>query len=185
MSQDCQQVAIFFLSLKFQNNAMIPTIPVIIRNDLRPGDFGAIVYLHGVLYAQEQGFDTTFEAYVAEPFTRFVLHQSPRERIWIVEKDGAVKGCIAIVEISTQEAQLRWFILHSELRGWGLGKKLIQEALQFCRDQGYEKIQLGTISNLHTAAALYKAAGFQIVQAEERVLWGVPVVEEKYELLLT
>lgn len=164
---------------------MIPTIPAIIRNDLRPGDFGAVVYLHGVLYAQEQGFDTTFEAYVAEPMAHFVLNQSARERIWIVEKEGSVKGCIAIVEISDYQAQLRWFILHPELRGWGLGKKLINEAVQFCKDQGYQSIILGTISNLHTAAALYKAAGFKRIQADERVLWGVPVLEEQYELILS
>lgn len=163
---------------------MTPTLPAIIRNDLRPGDFGAIVYLHGVLYAQEQGFDTTFEAYVAEPLAKFVLNQSPRERIWIVEKDGETKGCIAIVALSEQQAQLRWFILHPELRGWGLGKKLVSEAVQFCKMQGYQSIILGTVRNLPAAAALYKAAGFQCVQAEERMLWGVPVVEERHELQL-
>ncbi|MFN7116189.1 MAG: GNAT family N-acetyltransferase [Saprospiraceae bacterium] len=163
---------------------MIPTIPVTIRTEMRPGDFGAIVYLHGVLYAQEQGFDTTFEAYVAEPLAQFVLHKNERSHIWIIENENGVKGCIAIVECSAQEAQLRWFILHPELRGWGLGKKLINEALQFCRDKGYASVHLLTISALHTAAALYKAAGFKRIQAKESVLWGVPVLEEKYELIL-
>ncbi len=158
--------------------------PAIIRNDLRPGDFGAIVYLHGVLYAQEQGFDTTFEIYVAEPLAKFVRNQTQRERIWIVESDSGVKGCIAIIERSEQEAQLRWFILHPELRGWGLGKKMIQEALHFCKEKNYTSVQLWTISALHAAAALYKAAGFERVSAEEQLLWGVNVVEEKYDLKL-
>lgn len=158
--------------------------PAIIRNDLRPGDFGAIVYLHGVLYAQEQGFDTTFEAYVAEPLARFVRNQTNRERIWIVENNEMVRGCIAIIETSEQQAQLRWFILHPELRGWGLGKKLINEALDFCREMNYSSVHLFTISALHAAAALYKAAGFVRVSSENLTLWGVEVEEEKYELKL-
>lgn len=170
--------------MESQTKAMIPTVPATIRTDLRPGDFDAIVHLHGVLYAQEQGFDSSFGTYVAEPLTKFLANRSKRERIWLVENDGAVKGCIAIVESSEQEAQLRWFILHSDLRGWGLGKKLITEALQFCKDQGYTTVILWTISALHAAAALYKAAGFVRVQAAERRLWGVEVTEEKYELKL-
>lgn len=170
--------------MKIKSMLMIPTIPVTIRTDMRPGDFGAIVYLHGVLYAQELNFDNTFEAYVAEPMARFVLEKTDRSHIWVVENEGGVKGCIAIVEVSEWQAQLRWFILHPELRGWGLGKKLIGEALQFCQKQGYASVHLWTVSALHTAAALYKAAGFQRVHAEERILWGVPVLEEKYELQL-
>ncbi len=170
--------------MELKPKRMIPTIPVTLRTDMRPGDFGMIVYLHGVLYAQEQGFDTTFEAYVAEPLAKFVLDKNDRSHIWIVENDSGVKGCIAIVEYSQEEAQLRWFILHPELRGWGLGKKLINEALQFCRDKHYTSVHLWTISALHTAAALYKAAGFQRTLAEERTMWGVQVMEERYDLKL-
>lgn len=164
-------------------NFTIPQ-PAIIRNELRAGDFGAIVFLHGVLYAQEQGFDTTFEAYVAEPFAHYVRNPTERDRIWIVENNKMVRGCIAILQYTEKEAQLRWFILHPELRGWGLGKKLINEAIDFCREMQYESVHLWTISALHAAAALYKAAGFERVSSENRTLWGVEVEEEKYELKL-
>jgi hypothetical protein len=44
---------------------------VTIRTGLRPGDLGEVVRLHGGLYAQECGFDPTFEAYVAAPMAEF------------------------------------------------------------------------------------------------------------------
>ena len=92
----------------------MPNDAVRIRNDLRPGDIGAIIQLHGILYAQEYGFDHTFEPYVAAPLAEFVKHQTDRERIWIVEKDQQVLGSVAIVQYAQTQAQLRWLILHPE-----------------------------------------------------------------------
>ncbi len=72
-------------------------LPISLRHDLRPGDLGAVVRLHGVLYAKESGFDATFEAYVAGPMAEFVKRGAARERLWIAECDADLVGCIAIV----------------------------------------------------------------------------------------
>src|SRR5262249_32181441 len=96
-----------------------------LRTQLRPGDVGAIVRLHGVHYAREHGFDATFEAYVAKPLADFVLTPSPRQRLWLAETDGELVGCIAIVAASAAVAQLRWFLVIPEARGHGLGTRLL------------------------------------------------------------
>ena len=181
-------------------------MPVSLRTALKPGDIGAIVQLHGTLYARECGFDHTFEAYVAGPLADFATRGSPRERIWIAEQDDAglrrfeagatagdrdtrlqphenrIVGCIAIVAHSPHVAQLRWFLVDPAFRGAGLGKRLVREALDFCRAADYESVILWTVSALTAAAHLYRAAGFVKVEEKPGRQWGVDVVEKRYEL---
>jgi len=155
-----------------------------IRNNPRPGDIGYLTYLHGVLYADEYGWDHTFEAYVAGPLAEFAKSHTGRDRIWIIEMDGIVSGSIAIVEASTTEAQLRWFLLHPTLRGKGIGRRLMEAAVHFCRASGYSKICLWTTSNLTAAASLYESFGFHITEEATHEAWGAVVTEQQYELYL-
>ncbi len=52
-----------------------------IRHELHQGDVGYITYLHGTIYAEEQGFDNIFDAYVAIPLSKFSKWRSNREHI--------------------------------------------------------------------------------------------------------
>ncbi len=175
-----------------------------LRSDLRPGDIGDVVGLHGRLYAAEHGFDSTFEAYVAGPLASFACAGSPRERIWLAERGGRLVGCIAIVageaarsgtggktgadaETDTDTdsgaaAQLRWLLVDPAARGCGLGTTLLHGAIEFARAAGYRSVFLWTVEALEAAARLYRAAGFARVERRPLRLWGVDVVEERYEL---
>ena len=155
-----------------------------IRTELKPGDIGSLIYLHGVLYAKEYGWDHTFEAYVAGPLAEFAKSQTPRGRIWIVEQSDNVAGSIAIVEVSKEEAQLRWLLLHPQLRAQGIGRMLMKEAISFCRAQGYTIVFLWTVSALGAAAKLYEEFGFHISEETIREIWGTTVTEQRYELKL-
>lgn len=155
-----------------------------IRTDLRPGDLGYLTYLHGVLYAAERGWDHTFEAYVAKPLADFALQANPRSRLWIVESGARIVGSIAIAEVSSQQAQLRWFLVHPELRGFGVGRRLVQASISFCREQGYRSVFLWTVSGLDAARRLYEAAGFELSGQEIHERWGAPVTEQRFDLTL-
>ena len=161
-----------------------PAEAITIRTDLRPGDVGAVVGLHGTLYAREYGFDATFEAYVAGPLAEFVLRRSARERLWIAERDGRLVGCVAIVAAAPRTAQLRWFLVDPGARGAGLGKRLLREAVAFCEQEGYDSVFLWTVDSLHAAAHLYRSAGFRVAERKPGKMWGVEVVEERYERTL-
>src|SRR5262249_7080848 len=119
-----------------------------LRTDLRPGDLGRIVTLHGTLYARERGWDVTFEAYVAGTLAEFAMHRTDRERIWLAEKDGQFVGCVAIVTAGPETAQLRWFLVDPATRGLKLGRRLLSEALAFCEACGYSEVVLWTEQSL-------------------------------------
>jgi N-acetylglutamate synthase-like GNAT family acetyltransferase len=157
---------------------------VTIRTELRPGDLGAIVSMHGLVYAKEHGFDHTFEAYVAGPLAECVRSALPGDRIWLAEKDGRIAGSVAIVGVSQEIAQLRWFLVDPGERGSGLGMTLLHEAVAFSKECGYRSIILWTVSALSAAAHLYLKAGFRKVEEVPGRKWGVSVIEEKYEKAL-
>ncbi len=159
-------------------------LSVSVRHDLRPGDVGYITYLHGILYAPLQGWDYTFDAYVAIPLSEFAKSHCSRERIWIVEKDGRIAGSAAIVKFSEIEAQLRWLLLDPEVRGRGLGRRLLEEALDFARREGYSSVFLWTVDMLPIAAQLYQSAGFERTEEVTHKQWSNMVTEVKYELSL-
>lgn len=153
-----------------------------IRHEVRPGDLGNVVLQHGVSYAREYGFDATFEAYVAGPLAEFVLHPTPRARLWIAERDDRFAGCIAIVPSDATTAQLRWYLVAPDARGHGLGRALLTRAIEFSRRAGYRSVLLWTVSALTDAARLYRSAGFTLTESIPARRWSVDVVEEKYTL---
>jgi GNAT superfamily N-acetyltransferase len=156
-----------------------------LRHDLRPGDLGAILSLHATLYAQECGYDLTFEGYVAQTLAHFAQPYHPaQERIWLAEIQGRLVGCIGIIRHSAEQARLRWFLVAPTLRGKGLGRRLLQEAVRFAQEAGYASLFLETVEELPAAAHLYRAVGFVKTAERQRILWGQPITEQRYALPL-
>ncbi|HWB44569.1 MAG TPA: GNAT family N-acetyltransferase [Hyphomicrobiaceae bacterium] len=154
-----------------------------IRTGLQPGDFGTIVHLHGVHFAREYGLDTTFEPYVARTLADFVLDGAGC--LWIAEAEGRVLGTIAIVHAGQNVAQLRWFLLVPEARGQGVGKRLLNEALGYCRAHQMQRVFLHTFTDLKDAIRLYQRAGFTVAEEMRNWLWGAQRIEWRMELLLS
>ncbi len=155
-----------------------------IRTEVRPGDIGRIVLMHAEYYWKEHRFNEEFEAYVAVPLSELVLRKDVDERLWIVEGDGIVRGSLAIAKVDGSTAQLRWFYLEPELRGKGLGRQLMNELIAFARDKGYKRIVLWTVDTLWVAIRVYERSGFKKVERKAHRLWGLDLVEERYELEL-
>jgi DNA-binding MarR family transcriptional regulator/GNAT superfamily N-acetyltransferase len=152
----------------------------------QPGDLGWAVQQHGLLYAEQYGWDETFEALAAEVAAKFLRDFDPRrERAWIAEKDGENVGCVFLVRQSDEVAKLRMLLVHPKARGLGIGKRLVEECVRFARQRGYKKITLWTNDVLTTARHIYQHAGFQLVAEERHKSFGHHMVGETWELELT
>jgi peptidyl-dipeptidase Dcp len=153
-----------------------------IRTTLQPGDIGYIIYLHGILYNSENNFGIGMEAYVAEGLAEFYHQYDPAlDRVWIAEHAGKIAGFILLMH-REEAAQLRYFILHPDYRGIGLGRKLMEMYMDFLLKTGYTSSYLWTVSELSVAASLYKKHGF--ILTEERSTegpFGRPVIEQRYD----
>ena len=156
-----------------------------IRTDIRPGDIGYIIYLHGTLYRREYYLDHTFEGYVASGLGEFAKSFDQRkDRLWLAEESERIVGSIAIAGQVDHTAQLRWFLVHPEARGSGLGGRLLRDALEFCRSNEFRSVFLWTLSDLKAAAQLYQQAGFHRTEQKTHEIWGAMRTEERYDLVL-
>jgi DNA-binding MarR family transcriptional regulator/GNAT superfamily N-acetyltransferase len=143
-----------------------PPAPYTLRSH-RPGDIGWIIHRHGVLYAQEYGWDEKFEAMVAGIAQKFVDNFDPqRERCWIAEQDGNIVGSVTLVKKSATIAKLRLLYVEPSARGLGLGGRLVQECIRFALEAKYRKITLWTNSILLAARKIYAREGFRHISTD-------------------
>lgn len=155
-----------------------------IRTELRHGDLGYVVYLHGVLYGREYGYGIQFETYVAKGLCEFYEGYNPeRNRIWACEHNGRMVGFLLLIDRG-KAAQLRYFLIEPEYRGLGLGSKLLNLYLDFLHESGYKESYLWTTHELDTAIYLYKRIGFKLTEEKESTSFGKALREQRYDLIL-
>jgi DNA-binding MarR family transcriptional regulator/GNAT superfamily N-acetyltransferase len=177
--QHCLETARALLS-----GADAQTADVVLREH-RPGDIGWIIQRHGDLYAREYGWNSDFEALVAEICSAFLRSFDPTgERCWIAERGGVPAGTVMLVRKSQTIAKLRLLLVDPEHRGHGVGEKLVEECLRFARECGYKKVVLWTQSILVGARRIYEAKGFRLVASEPHESFGAKLIGETWELSL-
>jgi GNAT superfamily N-acetyltransferase len=158
---------------------------VIIRPLGEPGDLGWAVLAHGELYAREYGWDTSFEALVAQIVADYAAsHDDTRDAAWVAEQAGRRVGCVFCVAADEQTAQLRILLVDPAARGQGVGTRLVDECLGFARKAGYQRMKLWTNSPLTAARHIYLSRGFTLVREEPHHSYGADLTGQFYELTL-
>lgn len=146
---------------------------ITIRHELRPGDLGELIALHGKLYSKECGYNLVFEAYVCKTFYEAIVYgDGTRDKYWIAECNGEIVGSIAIIAKDNDRCQLRWLLVHPEFRSIGLGLKLFKEAMVYAGKGGFKRIFLETTLEQERAIKFYKREGFIEKSSSEINDWG-------------
>ncbi|MHA7683331.1 bifunctional helix-turn-helix transcriptional regulator/GNAT family N-acetyltransferase [Cupriavidus sp. PET2-C1] len=151
-----------------------------IQEGYRPGCIGDIASLHARFYSQLVGFGSFFENKVATELAGFAASlPSPDRQLWLWLEGGRSLASIAIDGEPGGLAHLRWFIVDNALRGTGVGRQLLERALDFA-DARYRQTYLWTFKGLDAARHLYESHGFQLAQEAPGEQWGAAVTEQRF-----
>ncbi len=158
-----------------------------IEKDYIPGSIGRVAELHGTYYHKHWGFGLYFEAKVATELSEFLQRYNKNsDGFWLAIKNGRIEGSVTIDGINGENegAHLRWFIISDSLKGKGVGQKLLEKAIDFCKIKGYKKVYLETFEGLNAARHLYEEVGFKLIKQQSGKQWGSTVNEHYFTLLL-
>ncbi len=151
----------------------------------RVGDIAHVVARQAVIYAEEFGWNGTYEGLAAEIAGKFLQDFDPAvEGAWIAERSGRIIGSVFVVDAGKGVAQLRLLYVEREARGLRVGRLLVDQVIAFARDKGYRKVRLWTQSDLVAARKLYAAAGFSLVESKPHHSFGRDLTGEYWELSL-
>jgi GNAT superfamily N-acetyltransferase len=157
---------------------------IVIQNGCLPGCVNRITELHADYYGKHAGFGVMFEAKIARELAAFCeRYDDQRDGLWLANYAGIIQGALAIdgLHAESEGAHLRWFITSDEVRGSGIGTRLLEAAMEFCRLRGYVRVYLWTFDGLAAARHLYEKFDFQLVHQQRGSQWGAEVTEQRFE----
>lgn len=147
-----------------------------------PEDADWLIARHGTLYAEEEGYDASFEALVATIVGDFLASRRPgREEGWILWRGAQRLGSIFVVEEDATTAKLRLVLLEPSARGAGHAQRMLDHAMDFARDAGYSAMRLWTHESHRAAGRLYARNGFTLVASAPARAFGQDVVDQTWE----
>ena len=121
-------------------------VAALIRECLKAADLDR----PGTVYF-DAGLDHLSQFYAAEP----------KRHYFVATQNGRVLGGVGIAEYDPTHgvAELQKFYVHGDLQGHGIGKRLLQHAVDYARQVGYQSVYLETYHTLKTAVHVYHEFG--------------------------
>lgn len=152
---------------------------------LKPGEFGIIAAQNTEFYMNEVGLDSAFELFILENMVKFMKNrEKEKAEGWVVDHNGSVVGFIGVDREDDKTARIVGLLLQPEFRKMGLARRLMDQALAFCRENLYHRVYLWSFPVLRDARRLYEFYGFSPTDEQTRTTWGKEVAVERWDYIL-
>ncbi len=111
-------------------------------------------------YAESIGVDLEYQGFSAELAGLPRPYVPPGGTLLIARAKNAAAGCVALRRIDARAAEMKRLYVRKPWRGSGLGRRLVEGAIEAARRVGYEELRLDTLPAMAAAQALYTRLGF-------------------------
>jgi GNAT superfamily N-acetyltransferase len=130
------------------------------------------------------GWNQKYEAELAD-LTAYFLRKldSPVDRFWVAVRGEEILGCVGLMREGPETGRLRLLYFEPQVRGLGLGRRLVTTCLEFARESGCREVVLWTVEVLETARRIYAEAGFRLEHSEITDALGAPCMDESWRLV--
>ncbi len=156
-----------------------------IRNILKGGDLGWVLYQHGLHYAQEKGYTLDFEEEIVRSIIHFIqLYHQNEAGFWVAEDNASILGTISVHTISSIQAEIRWIYVIPSRQGEGIGSALMTQAIEYCRAKKIHQVVLKNVASDSPAIPLYTRFGFCKTQETKVHQWGQHWTAQEYVLAI-
>jgi len=142
------------------------TAPVIVVPAERT-DVAGVIALIGRVYA-EYRFVWNPVVEVPDLFDFGAHYEAPAGAFFVVRDGGVVVGSVGVARVDASTVEIHRLYLDAALRGRGIGRALMQAAIQWGRQHGFVRVTLWSDTRFDAAHRLYTAMGF--LRGPERVL---------------
>ncbi|HRI59713.1 MAG TPA: GNAT family N-acetyltransferase [Saprospiraceae bacterium] len=116
-------------------------------------------------YAQSLGFSICFQGFEQELADIHLQYGEPNGCLLLVKAEDGLAGCVGVRRWKDDIAELKRMYLQPHTRGQGMGRHLLEKALEHARQLGYRSIRLDTLPEMQAAIALYREFGFTDIPA--------------------
>lgn len=116
-------------------------------------------------YADWLGIDLAFQGFEKELSIIHEMYAPPHGALFVVYDQNEAIGCLGLRKIGDGVGELKRMYLKESYRQKGIGKMMLDAALEKARSIGYQKVRLDTLDTMSPAMRFYEKNGFSKIEA--------------------
>lgn len=94
---------------------------------------------------------------------------APGGQILVADVGGRTVGCVVLAPMENDAYEVAKMAVAPECQGHGVGRRLMEAAIAWAREQGARRLYLESNARLAPALRLYESAGFRHLPPEARL----------------